>query len=163
MIKNKNGFTLVELMVTIVVAGIILTIGLPSLISAYESVRVNRSIERIHNLMSFARNQAISYGTTVNVCPFASTTSCGTGTDWKGGIRVYITDAGGTDKELRAIDNFNSKDSVKGSGPLITFSADGLSSSGSIIYCPNGKASDSQSVTISSSGLISYGADGNSC
>ncbi|MFV7782854.1 GspH/FimT family pseudopilin [Shewanella marisflavi] len=163
MMNKKNGFTLVELMVTIVVAGIILTIGLPSLISAYESVRVNRSVERIHNLMSFARNQAISYGTTVNVCPFATATSCGTGTDWKRGIRVYLTDAGGAEKELRAIDSFNSEDSVKGSGSLITFRADGLSSGGSIIYCPSGKASDSQSVTISSSGLISYGADGNSC
>lgn len=163
MIKNKNGFTLVELMVTIVVAGIILTIGLPSLISAYESVRVNRSIERIHNLMSFARNQAISYGTTVNVCPFATATSCDSGADWKGGIRVYLTDAGGSDKELRAIDSFDSKDSVKGPSTMITFSADGLSSGGSIIYCPNGKASESQSVTVSSSGLISYGADGNSC
>ncbi|QYJ88990.1 GspH/FimT family pseudopilin [Shewanella halotolerans] len=161
MMKNKNGFTLVELMVTIVIAGIIITVGIPSLTAVYEGVRVNSNIERINSIMSFARNQAISYGATVNVCPFASTTSCGT--DWKGGVRVYLTDASGTDKELRVIDSFNSKDSVKGSGSLITFRADGLSSGGSIIYCPNGKSSESKSLLISSSGLISYGADGNSC
>lgn len=159
----QQGFTLVELMVTIVIAGILLTIGVPSLISIYEGVRANNNIEKIHNIMAFARNQAISYGTTVNVCPFASATSCGSTTDWSGGIRVFITDADNQDHELRAIDNFNSNDEIKGSAKSLTFAPDGLASGGSITYCPAGKASNSKSITISTSGKVSYGADGISC
>ncbi|QYK00595.1 GspH/FimT family pseudopilin [Shewanella psychrotolerans] len=160
--NRSQGFTLVELMVTIAVAAILLTIGVPSLVSMYEGFRTNSNVEKIHNVMAFARNQAISYGATVNVCPFASVSTCGTSADWSGGIRVYINSAG-TDKELRAIDSFHSNDKVKGPSGTITFSPEGLSSGGTLIYCPGGKTAESQSVDITTSGKISYGNDGNSC
>ncbi|MCG9695996.1 GspH/FimT family pseudopilin [Shewanella sp. Isolate11] len=156
------GFTLVELMVTIAVAAILLAIGVPSLTSIYESVRVNNNIEKINNILAFARNQAISYGATVNVCAYASATSCGT--NWGNGIRVFITDADGADHELRAIDGFNSNDAVKGPTATLTFSSEGLSpSNGSFIYCPRGNSSGSKSVTVSSSGLITYDTDNQGC
>jgi type IV fimbrial biogenesis protein FimU len=164
MLKIRNGFTLVELMVTIAVAAILLTIGVPSLVSVYEGVRVNNNVEKIHNIVAFARNQAISYGATVNVCPFASETSCGSTTDWSNGIRVYINNADG-DHELRVIDSFHSQDVVKGSASMLSFTAEGMvnGGSGNIIYCPGGKNADSKSVNVSSSGLISYGTDALSC
>lgn len=158
--QNKmTGFTLVELMVTIAVAAILLTIGVPSLVSLYEGMRVNNNITKIHDIMVFARNQAVSYGTTVNVCPFATATSCGTSTDWSKGIRVYI----GTDKELRAIDGFHSSDKITGTVDSLTFSADGLSSGGTLIYCPGGKTAESKGVIVNVGGIISYGANGSSC
>lgn len=164
--NSSQGFTLVELMVTIAVAAILLTIGVPSLVSMYEGFRTNSNIEKIHNVMAFARNQAISYGATVNVCPFASTSTCGT--DWSNGIRVYIN----SNNELKIIDSFNGNDKVNGPGKIsgtnpngahITFSPEGLSSGGTIIYCPAGKASNSKSISVSTSGKVSYGADGSSC
>ncbi|GIU36204.1 type IV pilus biogenesis protein FimU [Shewanella hafniensis] len=157
--KKMSGFTLIELMVTITVAAILLTIGIPSLVSLYEGMRVNNNITKIHDIMVFARNQAISYGATVNVCPYASTTSCGTSTDWSKGIRVYI----GTDKELRAIDGFHSSDKIEGSVNSLTFTSDGLSSGGTLIYCPAGKAAESKGVIVNVGGIISYGANGSSC
>lgn len=158
--QNKMvGFTLVELMVTIAVAAILLTVGVPSLVTLYEGMRVNNNITKIHDIMVFARNQAVSYGTTVNVCPFATATSCGTSTDWSKGIRVYI----GTDKELRVIDGFHSSDKIKGSINSLTFSADGLSSGGTLIYCPGGKTAESKGVIVNAGGIISYGSNGSSC
>ncbi|WP_372869775.1 GspH/FimT family pseudopilin [Shewanella sp.] len=159
----NNGFTLVELMITIAVAAILLAIGVPSLTSVYEQVRVDNNIEKVHNLFAFARNQAISYGATVNVCSFATATSCGTSTDWSNGIRVYITDADNKDHELRAIDGFGGLDKIKFSAISMTFTAEGLSSGGTLIYCPNAKASGSQSVSVSTSGLVSYGSNDNAC
>lgn len=160
--QNKiTGFTLVELMVTIAVAAILLTIGIPSLVSLYEGMRVNNNITKIHDIMVFARNQAVSYGTTVNACPFATATTCGTSTDWSKGIRVYVV-SGGADKELRVIDNFHSSDKVKGPS-TITFSPDGLSSGGQLIYCPGGKTAESKGVIVNGGGIISYGANGSSC
>lgn len=159
---NKiTGFTLVELMVTIAVAAILLTIGVPSLTSLYEGMRVNNNITKIHDIMVFARNQAVSYGKTVNVCPFKTATSCGASTDWSNGVRVYIVN-GGSDKELRVIDSFHASDKVTGPNAL-TFSPDGLSSGGQLIYCPGGKSAESKGVIINGGGLISYGANGSSC
>ncbi|MCH1928597.1 GspH/FimT family pseudopilin [Shewanella sp. A25] len=157
--KKLRGFTLVELMVTIAVAAILLAIGVPSLTSIYESVRVNNNIAKIHDIMVFARSQAISYGIDTTVCPVTDDDSCGT--NWKNGIKVIA----GT-KELRVIDAFNSNDSIKGSATSFSFTSEGMVSGNSpisIIYCPGGKATNSKSVTASSSGLISYGEDGSSC
>ncbi|QYJ78070.1 GspH/FimT family pseudopilin [Shewanella acanthi] len=153
--KKLRGFTLVELMVTIAVAAILLAIGVPSLTSIYESVRVNNNITKIHDIMVFARSQAISYGIPVTVSA--------TNGAWKNGIKVV---AGS--KELRVIDAFNSSDSLKEKSDVTSFSftSEGIlpvDSPINIIYCPGGEASNSKSVTVSISGLISYGTDGNSC
>lgn len=161
--KIQSGFTLVELMVTVAVAAILLAIGVPSLTSLYENARVNNNIQKIQGILVFARNQAINYGTTVNVCTFATATTCDVTADWSGGIRVFIVDAKNVTTELRAIDKFNNSDKVKGPSNIITFSADGLSSAGDIIYCPSGKTDLSKSVSVSSSGRVSYGSDGSSC
>uniref|UniRef100_Q0HS92 Type II secretion system protein H n=1 Tax=Shewanella sp. (strain MR-7) TaxID=60481 RepID=Q0HS92_SHESR len=155
MLNKLLGFTLVELMVTIAVAAILLTIGVPSLTSIYESVRVNNNITKIHDIMVFARSQAISYGTEITVVATD-------GSNWKSGIKVTTAD----DKELRIIDAFNSNDSLKGNVDSFSFTSEGMLSGGSsieIIYCPSGKSANSKSVIASSSGLISYGADGSSC
>ncbi|WP_144201189.1 GspH/FimT family pseudopilin [Shewanella sp. KCT] len=159
MMKNKNGFTLVELMVTIAVAAILLAIGVPALTTVYEQVRVNNNVEKINNILAFARNQAISYGAVVNVCAYASETSCGT--DWGKGIRIYVATG---NKTLRVIDSFNNNDAVSGPETEVTFSSEGLSpSNGTFIYCPSGKANSSKSVTVSSSGLITYGTNNQAC
>ncbi len=160
MYRKTKGFTLVELMVTIAVAAILLTVGVPSLTSVYEGIRVNNNVDKINGVLAFARNQAISYGVTVNVCAYGSATSCGT--NWANGVRVFITDASNTDHELRTIDGFNSQDVVKGPTTL-SFSSEGLSSSGTLIYCPSGKTNESKSVRVSSSGLITYSSNSLAC
>lgn len=150
--KKLHGFTLVELMVTIAVAAILLAIGVPSLTSIYESVRVNNNITKIHDIMVFARSQAISYGATVIVCPYASKDSCGS--NWSDGIRVYQEASSTT---LRVIDGFSTNDSVAGpSDNKVTFSADGLSSGGTFTYTPNGKSAQAKKVYINIGGIISY-------
>jgi type IV fimbrial biogenesis protein FimU len=153
--KIQSGFTLVELMVTITVAAILLAIGVPSLTSLYESVRAQRNIEEIHNIFGFARNQAISYGTSVSVDKLKSP-------DWEGGVKVTLVDADGNTQQLKVINAFNSQDKISGPSQ-ITFTPDGLSSGGNLIYCPNGEAIASKSVIVSESGLVSFGADGKSC
>ncbi|KFZ39231.1 methylation site containing protein [Shewanella mangrovi] len=161
--RFQSAFTLVELMVTIAVAAILLTVGVPSLKSLYDGYRGSSSISEIQQTLAFARNQAISYGRPVGVCANSSNTSCGS--DWSNGVLVYATTAGSTDtvnQVLKVIDSFNSNDSVKGS--KIVFRADGIANgSASFVYCPNGETTASRSVSVSSSGLISEGADNQSC
>ncbi|ABX48342.1 type IV pilus biogenesis protein, putative [Shewanella baltica OS625] len=163
MLVISKGFTLVELMVTIAVAAILLTIGVPSLTSLYEGTRSTNEIRKISDVFAFARNQAVNYGATVTVCPYAAS-PCGT--DWNKGFSVYIEN-GGAKNVLKVIDSFNEHDVISLSGPTdkkVDFTPDGLVSvETSIIYCSNGKSDGSKSLKISTSGLIREGADGQSC
>lgn len=161
MLKKFAGFTLVELMVTIAVAAILLTIGAPSLVSLYESTRVDNNIGKINETLAFARNQAINYGNAVTVCAYESESSCKAGKDWSAGIRVFST--ADSTKSLRVIDGFHANDTVKASVETITFSTDGLATGGRIIYCANAKASSAKGVIVNIGGLIAYGETGISC
>ncbi|MGL4612703.1 MAG: GspH/FimT family pseudopilin [Shewanella sp.] len=159
---TKQGFTLVELMVTIAVAAILLAIGVPSLGSMYESSRATNNATKIHNIMVFARNHAVSYGVTVLACPFATTTSCGTTKDWSKGIRIYIN-TGGSEKLLKVIDNFHDGDKITGTVSSISFSSDGLSSGGTLTYCPNNKSTGSTAIIVNAGGIVTNGPKNTDC
>lgn len=160
---NNKGFTLVELMVTLVVATILVGIAAPSLISLYEANRADSEIRRIQQALQLARNHAISYGSRVTVCP---TTGGVCSNNWLGGFRVFtdgdtIGSFDGTDEIIKEVLSFNNKDHVKFTGNSITFTPDGLipsnSSVGTLSYCPGSTSNDnSRSLTISISGRISF-------
>lgn len=159
---TKQGFTLVELMVTIAVAAILLVIGVPSLGSMYESSRAANNATKIHNIMVFARNHAVSYGVTVLACPFATATSCGTTKDWSKGIRIYIN-TGGSEKLLKVIDNFHDGDKITGTVSSISFSSDGLSTGGTLTYCPNNKSTGSTAIIVNAGGIVTNGPKNTGC
>ena len=163
MFTISKGFTLVELMVTIAIAALLLSIGVPSFTAMYEATRSANEIQKINDLFAFARNQAVNYGSTVTVCPYAAS-PCGN--DWSKGFSVYI-EKNGSKKVLKVIDGFNSKDTISLTGPTdktVNFTSDGLvSTETSIIYCPSGESDGSKSIKISTSGLIKEGSDNQSC
>ncbi|UML94731.1 GspH/FimT family pseudopilin [Shewanella xiamenensis] len=163
MFTLSKGFTLVELMVTIAIAALLLSIGVPSFTAIYEATRSANEIQKINDLFAFARNQAVNYGSTVTVCPYAAS-PCGN--DWSKGFSVYI-EKNGSKKVLKVIDGFNSKDTISLTGPTdktVNFTSDGLvSTETSIIYCPSGESDGSKSINISTSGLIKEGSDNQNC
>lgn len=153
-IFKLKGFTLVELMVTIAIAAILITVGMPSLTSLYEAYRSDSEIRKAQQVLMFARNQAISYGLDVTVCPLGSSSnSCGS--NWIKGITV-IYDNAGTNESLKIINEFNSQDSLTFASTSIVFSPDGLAStSGTMTYCPGGSSSSNcKSIVLSSSGRV---------
>ncbi|QSX32882.1 GspH/FimT family pseudopilin [Shewanella avicenniae] len=164
--RFQAGFTLVELMVTIAVAAILLTVGVPSLKSLYDGYRGSSSISQIQQTLAFARNQAVSYGRPVWVCAAgditSSTKSCGS--DWKKGIWVYFTEDSKIEV-IKVVDAFNSNDNVKGGS--YEFRADGMgadaSKSVTFIYCPNNESTASRSAVVSPSGMVREGPDNQTC
>ncbi|WP_051484494.1 GspH/FimT family pseudopilin [Shewanella waksmanii] len=161
--KWSQGFTLVELMVTMVIAIILITVGVPSMKSMYEAYRSEGEVRRIQQSLLLTRNYAVSYGSRVTMCP---TANAGCGTDWSAGYHIFI-DGGtdnsidGTDEVLQQFDAFNTSDFVTFDGNAISFTPDGLvaanSTSGTFVYCPGSKTSEeSRGITISASGRIQF-------
>jgi len=89
----RNGFTLIELMVTIAVAAVLLTLAAPSFQSLLISNRLTALTNDLVSDLAFARSEAIKRGVVVSVCVANSTTTCGAGTDWAQGWIVFV-DAG---------------------------------------------------------------------
>lgn len=59
-IKTKNAFTLIELLLTIVVVGILATMALPRLIRKDSTTKLETVTTELNNLLYYARQEAIS-------------------------------------------------------------------------------------------------------
>ncbi|GIU22942.1 GspH/FimT family protein [Shewanella schlegeliana] len=172
--KRIRAFTLVELIVTIAVAAILIIIAAPSFTAFYENARSDAAIRNIQQSLQLARNQAISYGVVVTVCPLNGNTC---GTDWRNGFSVFIDNGtlatidstnGVDDKVIKVIDAFNSNDFVSYDENSISFSPDGLTTgaltSGRISYCPGSKSNENtKTIEIIRSGKIRFAGTATSC
>jgi type IV fimbrial biogenesis protein FimT len=80
--RKSLGFTLIELMITLVIVGIVIAIAAPSFTSVIQNNRVTTESNRLITTLKLARSEAIRRGVYVSVCRTSSSTTCdgGTGT-----------------------------------------------------------------------------------
>jgi type IV fimbrial biogenesis protein FimT len=104
--SKQTGVAMVELIITMTIAGILLSLG----VSSYKYVtKSNRSSSEINALlgdMQFARYEAVKEGLNVTICTAASAsaTTCDTSTTWSEGWIVLsnaLSGTGGTANVLR--------------------------------------------------------------
>ena len=168
--KKHSGFTLIELMVTLSIVSILLTVGLPSLKTFMQGNQLIASTNELVSALHLARTEAIKLDTSVTICESTNGTSCtGPGTDnWEDGWIVFVDADGnlegtgapcaalGTDCLLRVHDAFTDNQltvaGVNAGGADIssfTFNARGL---------PRSAAGGSQSGTFSLCSLDDSGS-----
>ncbi len=82
---RRRGFTLVELMVTLTVAAILLTIAIPPMQDLVATQRVRAAASELMSALSYARVDAISNGRRVAVAPLDQSSDV-----WGGGWRVVV-------------------------------------------------------------------------
>jgi type IV fimbrial biogenesis protein FimT len=125
---KENGFTMVELLVTIAVAGILAAVAVPGFFSVVNTTKLATQSNELLTAMQFARSEAIRSNAKVTFCGAASPDAdadddCSSGEQpfWV----VIGKAAGGGQEQLRI---FAVKAPTKISTDLekITFSADGL-------------------------------------
>ncbi|WP_017443593.1 GspH/FimT family protein [Gayadomonas joobiniege] len=85
--KPAFGFTLLELLITLALAAIVLTTGIPSLLDTMTENRVKTVMMDLNQDIIAARSFAISYETNVTLCPLSDKNEC---TDnWKNGYTLF--------------------------------------------------------------------------
>ena len=75
--QQQRGFTLIELVVTLVVAGIILVVGVPNFRDLIQRNRVATEVNRFISHVQFARSESIRRGATVTLCQSGTLALCG--------------------------------------------------------------------------------------
>ena len=108
--RTQTGFTLYELMVTLLIVGVVLTLGIPNLSEFTRNSRITSTANDIHASFLMARSEAARAKSNITIC--ASSNSMATdatcqGT-WDQGFIVFVDDdanlirAVGTETVLRA-------------------------------------------------------------
>jgi len=96
MARALAGFTLIELIITLAIAAILLTLAAPSFQTMLAKNRVAGLTNELSASLQLARSEAIKRGKTITVCkcadPTATTLACDTtdSASWTSGWLVYI-------------------------------------------------------------------------
>lgn len=82
---NALGFTLVELLVTISVAAILLSVAVPSYTSLIGSSHSSDAVKKLAASFSHARSEAVTRGENITVCASTDFAVCSGDTQWETG------------------------------------------------------------------------------
>lgn len=126
--RQGKGFSLVELMVTVAVLGIVAAIAAPSFANMIRHNQLVSSSNEMIAALQLARTEAVSRRVTATVCPSIDGEKCSdaVGSEW-----IVLAPVAGKDTVLRTM-SANPKLSVKGSANVgagnvrIAFSPSGM-------------------------------------
>lgn len=93
--NRQSGFTLIELMITIAIVGILMGIGIPNFQKFVLNNRMSTQANDFMTAIGMARSEAIKRGGRVSICPSADNSSCAASGTWAQGWIVF-TDTSGT-------------------------------------------------------------------
>ena len=94
--RSQHGFTLYELMITVMIVGVILTFGIPNLTAFTQNSRMTSSANDLHAAFHLARSEAARARTNITICASADPMGAGSDCDgtWDQGYIVFIDDDG---------------------------------------------------------------------
>lgn len=87
--RFQQGFTLVELMITIAIFGILLAIATADYGPIINSNRLASAMNQLQGELAFARTEASKASSNVTVCSSTDSASCSGGTGWEGGWIIF--------------------------------------------------------------------------
>lgn len=74
--QRSRGFTLIELMVTITVAAVLLTIALPSFVNTTLNSKLRATANNLSAAVMLSRSEAIKRNAATQLCPSDNDSSC---------------------------------------------------------------------------------------
>ena len=171
--NTQAGFTLIELMITLVVGVILLVVAVPSFLNFQKD---NRRITQLNELVSglnLARSEATKSNATVGFCPSSDGAACA-GAIYDNGWIVFLnTDADSPpavdvgERILRVHSGVTTTGaSLRATGITtgVNFAPTGRATGGgSITYCDDRGVSKSASVNVSLVGIITSSKPGPGC
>jgi type IV fimbrial biogenesis protein FimT len=135
-LTRMRGFTLLELMITISVAGVLLTVGVPSFVDLVRNNRAATNVNELLTSFSIARSESIKRGWNVSVCRSSNGATC-TGA-WADGWIVFRDNAA-TDTAVPVVGEvLRTWPAMPGNAAVATFANGAATDIGWIRFAPRG-------------------------
>jgi type IV fimbrial biogenesis protein FimT len=156
--NRENGFTLVELMITLVIAAILLTVAVPSFNTTIKDNRLITDANRLVSSLALARSEAVKHGRTATVCVSSDQATCTGETDWTLGWMVWVDVDGDTNldagEERGFIDAFPGNSvTFAGGAAQIQFTAQGAATANvTLDLCDDRAGETGRRINISNTG-----------
>ncbi|HEX6930463.1 MAG TPA: GspH/FimT family pseudopilin [Gammaproteobacteria bacterium] len=159
----QNGFTLMELLVTLSVAAILMAIGAPGM---QEFVQNNRRAAEVNNMIAtlqVARSEAVARNQEIGICASTDSAGCSGSTTWDYGWIVFVDlDSDGirdAAEELLQVSAAPEGMTVRATFQGVNYRPNGrvlttpdASTSGDITFCDSRGADEARVVRIGISG-----------
>ena len=164
--RHQHGFTLIELMMTIVIAAILLALGLPSMGSLVSSSESRAARQELWTALNVARAGAVTGNRRHVICPSTDHANCSGGLRWDHGWIVFVDNnengmRDGNDQVVsiaNAVRNGVVLSSTVGRA-RVSFRTDGSSAgnNASFTICDRRGISNATSLVVSNPGRIRSG------
>jgi len=164
---RARGFTLFEMIVTIVIVAVLAAIALPNFGSSLRNNRMTTETNDLLTAFNLARTEAVTRAAPVSVCASSDGATCATAsTAWAQGWMVFVdygtpgqVDAADGDVVLRVWSKIDPKDSISADAVFLRYSMTGTVSDGGAVsqstfrLSPHGCTGDQErQITIKTMG-----------
>lgn len=150
---KQSGFTLLELMITLIILGLMLGMGVPAMTQMIQSSNVSRVTNFLVRDFNLARSQAVDLNQTVTLCRRVTASTChsggaGNGANWQTSGWLVFTDPD-NDRTPNSADNVL-RDTAPLNNVVITHnSTAGATFNAAFSFRPDGTIRDSNKKTAS--------------
>jgi type IV fimbrial biogenesis protein FimT len=157
--RRTRGFSLYELLMTLAIAALVLTIGLPSFGGLVADKRLRAEADALFHALHLARKTSIVRRREVTLCPSADGASCEGSTDWSAGWILFVNadrdgppqvDAGEPILARRRVDERVQIDANRRAFSMRTTHL--RATNGTLIVCDRTARAESRAVIVSYTG-----------